>query len=171
MKVFSTHADIGLIFFPENSVQIPDVAAITLVVLAPKYSWTSENRVETEKLIDSMTKEHGGSARTFKSALIWAVADSSSALNDEARKLLAWIAIQIEASSLRLTEPQQKYLKEQLDRSQRDLKEAVWRSYKNILILGKDGNWKKVDLGLVHSSAAESLVKLIMMRLEQGGDV
>jgi len=170
-KVFSTRSGVELIFFPENSGQIPDIAAITLVVLESKHSWVANSRANTKQLIDSMTKEHGASARTFKSALIWAVADSPNLLNDEARKSLAWEAIQNEASSLRLTESQQKYLKEQLARSQRDLKEGVWRSYKNILVLDKDGNWKKVDLGLVHSSAAESLVKLILIRLAQGGDL
>jgi len=170
-KVFSAGWGVERVFFPENSGQIPDMAAITLVVLHPKHFWMASSRAETQKLIDSMTKEHGVSARTFKSALIWAVADNSTVLNDEARKLLAWEAIQDEADSLRLTESQQKYLREQLARSQRDLKEAVWRSYKNILILGKDGSWKRTDLGLVHSSAAESLVKLILTRLAQEGDL
>ena len=170
-KVFSAGAGLEHIFFPENSGQIPDMAALTLVVLSPKNSWTADSRAKTQQLIDSMTKEHGASARTFKSALIWAVADSPGVLNDEARKVLAWQAIQDESSSLRLTESQQKHLKEQLARSQRDLKEAVWRSYKNIFILGKDGEWKRVDLGLVHSSAAESFVKLIVTRLAQEGDL
>jgi hypothetical protein len=170
-KVFSAGAGVERIFFPENSGQIPDIAAITLTVLHPKHSWIANNRSETQQIIDKMTKEHGASARTFKSALVWAVVDNPSVLNDEARKVLAWEAIQDEAPSLRLTELQQKYLKEQLARSQRDLKEAVWRSYKNILILGKDGDWKRIDLGLVHSSAAESLVKLILNRLAQEGDL
>jgi hypothetical protein len=170
-KVFSAGAGVERIFFPENSGQIPDIATITLVVLHPKHSWVTNSRAETQQLIDIMTKEHGASARTFKSALIWALADSSNVLNEEARKVLAWGAIQNEADALRLTESQQRYLKEQLARSQRDLKEAVWRSYKNILLLGKDGDWKRIDLGLVHSSAAESLVRLIMTRLAQEGDL
>jgi hypothetical protein len=170
-KVFSAGAGVERVFFPENSGQIPDVATITVVALHPKHSWVANNKAETQQLIDGMTKEHGASARTFKSALIWALADSSNVLNEEARKVLAWEAIQNEADALRLNESQQRYLKEQLARSQRDLKEAVWRSYKNILLLGKDGDWKRIDLGLVHSSAAESLVKLIMTRLAQEGDL
>jgi hypothetical protein len=170
-KVFSEGAGLERVFFPENSGQIPDAASITLVVLHPKHSWVANSRDETQRLIDSMTNEHGTSGRTFKSALIWAVADSPSLLNEESRKVLAWEAIRNEAESLRLTESQLRYLKEQLDRSKRDLKEAVWRSYKNILILSKDGNWKRIDLGLAHPSAAESLVKLILTRLTQEGDL
>ena len=31
----------------------------------------------------------------------------------------------------------------------RDAKEAVWRSYKFLLLLGKDNEMRKVDLGFV----------------------
>ena len=44
----------------------------------------------TSKLITQMTSESGTSARTFKSALLWAVAEDGAALAEEARKLLAW---------------------------------------------------------------------------------
>ena len=43
-----------------------------------------------------MTRQHGTSARTFKSALVWCVADDGSALPDEARKALAWEDIEDE---------------------------------------------------------------------------
>jgi hypothetical protein len=51
------------------------------------------------------------------------------------------------------------------------IKETVWRSYKNVMLLGKDGEWKTVDLGLVHSSAASSISQLIIERLGQAGDI
>jgi len=51
------------------------------------------------------------------------------------------------------------------------LKETIWRTYKNLMLLGKDNTWKTVDLGLVHSSAAPSLVDLILTRLRQDGDI
>ncbi|MDQ2667789.1 MAG: AAA family ATPase, partial [Gemmatimonadota bacterium] len=43
--------------------------------------------------------------------------------------------------------------------------------YKDIMLLGKDGSWATVDLGLVHSSAAPSIAQLIVDRLVQPGDV
>ena len=170
VDVFSSRA-VENFFFPEDSAQIPDMPTITIVILHPRHSWLASDRVKTQELIEKMTREHGTSARTFKSALVWVVADSPALLNEEARKSLAWRTIKDEADSLKLTESQQTYLKEQQARSQRDLKEAVWRSYKNVLILGKDGSWKRIDLGLVHSSAAESLVKLVLTRLAQEGDI
>ena len=118
----------------------------------------------THTFVDAATKEHGSSARTFKSALIWAVADSPAGLLEDARKLLAWedINSEVEAKVLRLDEGQKKQLDENLKKAQRDLKESVWRTYKNIVLLGKDNNLREVDLGLVHSSAADSIVTLIL---------
>jgi hypothetical protein len=44
-------------------------------------------------------------------------------------------------------------------------------AHTNVMLLGKDGPWKIVDLGLVHSSAASSITQLILERLVQAGDV
>jgi hypothetical protein len=76
-----------------------------------------------------------------------------------------------EQSELRLDEGQVRQLTENLKKAQRDIKETVWRTYKNVMLLGKDNAWKPVDFGLVHSSAADSLVTLILKRLRQDGDI
>jgi hypothetical protein len=47
------------------------------------------------------------------------------------------------------------------------VKEAVWRTYKNILRLDKNNTTRVVDLGLVHSSAADMIVALILNRLSR----
>jgi hypothetical protein len=47
----------------------------------------------------------------------------------------------------------------------------VWRTYKNLLLLDKENRMRTIDLGLVHSSAAENMVTLILNRLRQDGDV
>lgn len=39
------------------------------------------------------------------------------------------------------------------------------------MLLGKENDWKTVDFGLVHSSAADTLVTLILKRLRQDGDI
>ncbi|CAN5547841.1 DUF499 domain-containing protein [soil metagenome] len=156
------------VFFPEKSGQIPDAARLTLVVLPPD---RAVGEKATVTFVDASTKEHGSSARTFKSALIWAVPENSTALRDDARKVLAWEDISDEQEELRLDEGQRRQLAESLKKAQRDMKETVWRTYKNIMLLGKDGSWATVDLGLVHSSAAPSLAQLIVDRLVQPGDV
>jgi len=159
--------DIERVFFPEKSGQIPDRAALMLVILPPELSLTDEKR--TREFIESFTREYGTSARTFKSAIIWIVPDSSAALYEEARKLLAWEDINDENEELRLDDTQKRRLGENLKKSRRDLKEAVWRTYKHIMFLGKDNQIQHIDLGLVHSSAADSMVSLILTRLRQDG--
>jgi hypothetical protein len=159
---------IDRIYFPDKSGQIPDVARITLAVLSPDRAIADK---ATRAFVDAATKEHGGSARTFKSGVVWAVPEGSDSLRDDARKSLAWEDISDEESDLRLDDAQTRQLAESLKKAQRDIKETVWRTYKNVMLLGKDGDWKTVDLGLVHSSAAPSIGQLIVERLVQAGDV
>jgi hypothetical protein len=159
---------IDRIYFPDESGQIPDAARLTLVVLPPDHAAADK---ATRSFVDAATKEHGSSARTFKSGLVWAVPEGANSLRDDARKVLAWEDIDDEEPDLRLDEGQKRQLTESLKKAQRDIKETVWRTYKNVMLLGKDGDWKTVDLGLVHSSAAPSIGQLIIERLGQAGDI
>ncbi|CAD6493334.1 MAG: hypothetical protein DIAAKJNI_00474 [Candidatus Argoarchaeum ethanivorans] len=156
--------EIEKVFFPEKSGQIPDRAALTMVVLPPELSLTDEKR--TSEFIESFTREYGTSARTFKSALIWTVPDSSDKLNEEARKLLAWKDINDEKEELHLDDTQKRRLGENLKKSSRDLKETVWRTYKHVMFLGKDNQIQHIDLGRINSSAG-TLVSLVLNRLRQ----
>ncbi len=167
LKVFEKQQGVELVPFPEKSNQIPDRPVLTLVVMAPECSMGDK---KTPGLIEGMIRESGSSGRTFKSALLFAVADDDAALRDEARKLLTWQDIEGEDDS-KLDEAQKAQLAESLKKAKRDLKECVWRTYKNVLLLGKDNNVHPVDLGLVHSSQANSMVNLIIDRLRQEGEV
>ena len=152
--------------FPEKSNEIPDHPALTIAILSPDHRRQDH---ETINLVETMTRNHGTSARTFKSALFWAVSEGESSLAKEARKLLAWEKIRDEEKQLHLDEKQRRVVNENISRSKRDLKEAVWRSYKNIALLGKDNEILLIDLGLAHSSAARSLVDLYLGHMEQRG--
>ncbi len=167
-KVFSDGKGVERVYFPEKSGQISDRPVITLVVVAPEQSVGEK---ATRDFIEGATKECGSSGRTYKSGLVWAVPDSPDALRDEARKVLAWEDIADEEDDLRLDEAQKRQLAESVKKAQRDVKETVWRTYKNVMLLGKDNTWKTVDLGLVHSSAAPSMVELVLNRLRQDGDI
>ena len=83
--------------------------------------------------------------RRFKSALVWVIADGPHAMRDEARKVIAWQAIEDEAADLRLDETQKRQLSEDLQKARHDLKESVWRSFKHVLLLGKDNTLRQVD--------------------------
>jgi len=192
-KVFKEGPRIERVYFPEKSADIPDRAALTFVIVAPETSpLAGEPALPPRVLplrvlvagvavslakgteggwIDEMTREHGTSGRTFKSALIWIVPDDTGRLMDDARRLLAWEDVESERDRLQLDDSQQRQLQEARRRAARDLKESVWRSYKKVLLLGRHNDWKEVDLGLVHSSAAENMVTLILSRLRQDDEV
>lgn len=169
-KVFKAGSGIERIYFPEESGQISDRAVMTMIVLAPEHTIQKE---DTLWLIDEMTRQVGSSGRTFKSALLWMVAEDDAPLKEEARKLLAWEVIEEEHArkQLQLDETQERQLQEALGRSRRDMCEAVWRQYKNLVLLDKENELKTLNLGLVHSSAAESLVGLVLNRLRQMDEV
>lgn len=156
------------VYFPEKSIQVPSRPALTLAILAPAQSIEDEKK--TQQAVETMTRECGSSDRTFKTAVVWCVADSPAALFDEARKLLAWEDINTHDRD-RLDDSQTRQLDEHVQKARRDLREAVWRTYKHVLLLGKNGSIQGKDLGLVHSSAGTDLVGLILSRLQQDGDV
>ncbi len=117
--------------------------------------------------VDTMTRTAGASSRTFKNALIWCLPDESGNLAEEARKVLAWEAIQDEQETFHLTdEAQKRQLIESLARAKRDLQASVWRSYRRLLLLGKDNTLKFFDLGQMNASGG-ALVSQIMSQLQQ----
>ena len=162
-NVFAQQNGVARIYFPERSNQVSDRPAITIVVLAPDRAIADS---ETIKFIEEVTRQYGSSGRTYKSALIWSVTDSAAPIMEAARSLLAWEDIDAEDAG-RLDDSLSHQLAESKNKAERDLREAVWRSYKNIALLGRDNKIRTVDLGLVHSSAAQSMVGMILTRLRQ----
>ena len=169
-KVFRMGSGIERLYFPESSGEIPDRAALTLVILDPEHSMQRE---DTSWRIEQMSREAGLSGRTFKSALLWMAAEDSAPLQDDARTLLAWEVIENEVSQkmLHLDETQQAQLIEALKKARRDLKETVWRQYKNLALLDRDNQVRWINFGLVHSSAADTLLNLVLNRLRQDDEI
>jgi hypothetical protein len=156
-------------YFPDKSGQVPDRPALTLVVVSPDQP---QGDPATHRLMEQIVREYGKSGRTFKSALVFAVPEGNSVLREEARKLLAWEDIASDADTVkRLEEGQKRQLDTNAKKAARDLKEAVWRTYKHVLLLGRDNTLQEIDLGLVNSSAAGSLVELILNRLRERDEV
>ncbi|MDR3458058.1 MAG: DUF499 domain-containing protein [Verrucomicrobiae bacterium] len=166
-KTFSTGSGMERIYFAEKTIQIADRPAVTLVVLSPDQSLADEKA--TTAFVETMIRDYGTSSRTFKSSIIFCVPEAPDTLRDDARKVLAWEAI--DDDDLKLDETQIHQLAENLKKARRDLKETIWRTYKNLMLLGKDNTVKRVDLGLVHSSAATDLISLIITRLSSDGDL
>ena len=168
-RVFQGNNSVEKVFFPEQSSQVPDRPVLVFGILVPEHSVLEDKRLL--QFIESMTRDYGASSRTFKSGVIWCAPESSQAMRDESRRVLAWEGIQDEAHELMLDEIQRRHLAENLKKSQRDLKETVWRTYKNLYLLAKDNTIRKIDLGLVHSSSADSIITFYLNRLKQDGDI
>lgn len=168
-KVFSVGSGVDRIYYPERSNQVPDRATLALVVLAPDMGMEDEKR--TKAFVESILRENATSARTFKSALIFCAPQSAAPLREDARRVLAWKEIHDDLPGMSIDETQRNQLEENIKKSHRDLKENVWRTYKNILLLGKDNEVRVIDLGLVTSSAAENLLQLVVTNLRQADEV
>jgi hypothetical protein len=92
-------------------------------------------------------------------------------LRDQAKRLLAWEALDDEKDELKLDESQERQITGQKRRAEKDLKEGVWNAYRHVVYLGKDG-LRHTDLGLIHSSSStEGLPGLILRRLRQDGEI
>lgn len=168
-RIFAPKEFVERVFFPEKSIQISDRPVITFLIA--DLECTMDDEKATCAFADQMIRECGTAARTFKSALIWVMAESAQPLREESRKILAWQAISDESDDLKLDESQKKQLIENTQKAKRDLKEAIWRTYKYLLLLAKDNTLKNVDLGLIHSSAADSPLSNILNRLSADGDI
>jgi hypothetical protein len=166
-KVFASKQGVAAPFelcpFPEDTSRISDLSALQLVYLDPTRGVGEETREFVRRALD----EKGAKARVFKNALIFALPDASGALLEAARRSLAWKTIGDEAYSLELDEEGRRQLSEQQKRADRDLQEAVWRAYHRLAFLGASGDLAEEDLGLLHSSAAESMMALVQARLRQ----
>jgi hypothetical protein len=168
-SVFSNRSGIKILFFPTKSMDIPDLAMITFVVLPPEQNMDDQEKLE--RTVRRLTDEYGSGVRRFKNALIWTVPDSATGLEKEARVYLAWKVIQNEISGQPFDSSQQSQLEESLKKSKRDLRESVWRNYKYLMLLDKDRDIRTENLGLVHSSAADSLVALYIDFLKRKEDI
>ena len=168
-KRFAPKDGVERAFFPQKSIQISDRPVLTFII--GDLTQTMMERKDTVALMEQMTRESGSSNRTFKSALIWVMADAPRLLCDEARKLLAWQAIDDEATDLKLDETQRRQLAENIEKAKRDLRDAVWRSYRFVFLLGKDNALREIDLGAVQWSAADSPISNILNRLSADSEL
>lgn len=162
-RLFVSRDKRNICIFPEKSIQISDQPALTFVISSIKRNF--EDKDKTLEFIDKLTKESGTSNRTFKSALVWCVADSERTVREEAKKLLAWEGIEEMSSSLNLDDTQKIQLSANIKKSAATLTESIWRAYKHVIILGKNNELREIDLGLITSSAAQSPLDLILRRL------
>ena len=89
---------------------------LTLVVLSPEQSMEDEKR--TRSFIEGVIREHGASARTYKSGLVFVVAQSAGPLCEDARRALAWEEIEKELPGISVDKTQITQLEDNIKKSQ-----------------------------------------------------
>jgi hypothetical protein len=162
-KEFQKKAEIRPIFFPNKTNDVADRPELALVVFSPEKPRTDKKSCD---FLQSLFKENGNSSRTFKSALIVIMAENHTLLEDKAKNILAWEDI-ADDPTIGLDDTQKIQAKTNRTNAERDLKEAVWRTYKYILLLGKNNEIQEINLSMANSSSAASIVTLILERLKR----
>jgi hypothetical protein len=169
-KLFDKHTvdaskQIDRKYWPARSNDVPNRPRLTLVVLGLD---TQAGDKKTIELMESIVRDCGTSGRTYKSALIFAVPDAGDAVREAARNVLAWEDIDDdEDTKKRIDEGQKSLLTRNLKNAQRDLDEAIFRTYRHVFLLGKDNMLRPIDLGQITSSSAGSIVELILRDLQR----
>jgi hypothetical protein len=162
-KVFAGTRDIKPIFFPDKASQVPDRAELTLVVLPPNLTPRDPTACQ---FVQTLIRDYGStSARTFKSALLFAMAEESDRIHREAQKLIAWELIADDSESLGLDEIQRKQVLENGKNSGRDLNAAVWWAYRYVIFLSKNNDLQQTTIGPNTPERSTSLTTIILNRL------
>lgn len=159
-------------YAPQRSNDVPDRPQLTLVVMGMD---TPASDAGTAKLVEEIIRSSGTSGRTYKSGLVFVVPDSSTAAVEATRNLLAWQDIDADDEAKKRLDDQVKALESNLKKSARDLKEALFRSYRNVMLLGKDNKVKTIDLGQITSSSIDGgrisdLVMRDLLKLDEVSD-
>jgi hypothetical protein len=156
-------------YAPARSNDVPSRPMLTLVVMGLD---TPAGEKKTTELMESIVRDCGASGRTYKSALIFAVPDAGQAVREAARNALAWEDIDDDVDTKkRIDEGQKSLLARNLKNAQRDLDEAIFRTYRHVGLLGKDNKLRPIDLGQITSSSAGSIVELILRELQRCEEV
>ena len=156
-------------FFPVQTNDVPDRPQLAIVVLDTE---SAADNPKTKSLVEEMVRNCGTSARVFKSALVFALPDSAETARDAAREALAWEDIAEDEDTLsQLEEHDVTNLKISVQRAKQNAAEAVWRMYRHVYLLDKDGGLKHIDLGQITSSMAPSLTELIVNELTRVDEV
>jgi len=92
-------------------------------------------------------------------------------MREEAKLLLAWEDIEEEKSDLNLEDEDVGQIKRNAETARRNLREAVWRAYRKVLLLDKKGQIRTIDLGPGLSTDSGSLPGRIIEQLEKDGEV
>jgi hypothetical protein len=167
--VFVEGAKTEYVLFPTLTNQVADRTSLMVFVLNPMMSFRDKDIMT---FIRDVFNSNGTNPRVYRNGLIGIAAENTQNLKDEVRKYLAWVAINKEAEELHFEREVVQHIKENVNRGKKDIKEQVWRAYRYMFLLGKNGEVNHIDLGLLHSSQSSyGIMEVFMNRLITDGEV
>lgn len=166
--VFSVKTGLECVLFPTVNNQVPDRPTLYFFILNPEMNFKDS---QTLIFIKDVFSTYGANPRVYRNGIIGVAADNSQGLKEEARKWLAWSSIEKDAAELHFEKEVVINIKDNLQRAKRDLKEQIWKAYRHLFLLDKNGEVIHIDLGLLHSSQSGTLIDVYVNRLLQDGEV
>ncbi|GIW40409.1 MAG: hypothetical protein KatS3mg076_0986 [Candidatus Binatia bacterium] len=170
---FRRGAALPIIFFPEESTDVPDSPKLQLIVLDP-----DEEGIESPSFLERVrdwSERRGESPRRYPAALVWCVKKSGRELRERVETWLAWRRVAREMEQGLLKEEIDQRERSELQARVRDAEEAardeVWAGYRFVIVAsaGAPDGLQVIDLGSGHSSAAESLAGRVLAALRSEG--
>ena len=167
---FQRGASIRVEPFPPDGAAIPDTPRLTLVVADPDIEWTESGAVRAQ--ISEWTRMRGNSPRLYPAALVWCLKKPGRGLRDRVESLLAWRRVAREVADGTLggefDRNDRAELQSWVKEAEEAAKDEVWGDYRFAIITDSrepDG-LKVIDLGIGHSSSAETLCGRVLVALK-----
>jgi hypothetical protein len=141
-----------------------------LVVADPDIEWTETGAIRSQ--ISEWTRMRGNSPRLYPAALVWCLKKPGRNLRDRVESLLAWRRVAREVTDGTLGGEFDRNDRAELQSWVKDAEDAakdeVWGDYRFAIITDSqeaDG-LKVIDLGIGHSSSAETLCGRVLIALK-----
>lgn len=163
-------AIVPIVWFPEESMAVPDPPSLSVVVVDPEKPFNDELRLT----LAAWTTLRGSSARLHPAALVWCARRPGRDLPDKVELHLAWrrVVEEIDSGLLGDFEPvERQEAKREATNAEEDVREEVWASYQFVLLhdRSQDDGLKLIPLGAGHASAGDSLCARVLAAMKMEG--
>lgn len=163
-------APVPVVWFPGNSMDVPDQPRLRIVVSSPEKPLDEKQR----GILADGTTHHGDASRLYPAAVVWCLRSPGRDLAEKAELYLAWkrVVEEIDAGLLGEFDPAERQeARREAKNAEEDAREEVWASYQFVLLYNRteqDG-LKLIPLGAGHASAGDSLGARVLAAMKSEG--
>ncbi len=172
-REFDKGAHIPRVFFPADSLDIPDSPRLTLVVADPSWEWEEDG--PTRARIAEWTRRRGRGNRLYPGSLVWVVRRPGRSLHDRVTHWLAWKRVATEVAQGTLGgdfDPADRAeIKSKVADAEEAARDEVWAGYIHVALHSGEegaGGLETINLGAGHASSSDSLCGRVISALKSG---